>query len=68
MTHKNDNPCSICENYINGVVCDSKECPVYRMKCENKRLRRTITNLKNSMTYMVNPNSIFSGQSEMGMW
>ena len=32
-------PCSICENYIEGVICDNDECPVAKMKAEIERLK-----------------------------
>ena len=31
-------PCSICEKYIEGVICDEYKCPVRKMKDENDRL------------------------------
>ena len=33
-------PCSICEQYIEGVVCTQDECPVAKMKVENDRLKK----------------------------
>lgn len=35
----NREPCSICEYYMNFIVCDNHECPVAIMKAENKRLQ-----------------------------
>lgn len=32
-------PCSICEEYIEGVICDKDKCPVAIMKKENERLK-----------------------------
>lgn len=32
-------PCSICEKYMDGVICEEKECPVAIMKEENERLK-----------------------------
>ncbi len=33
-------PCSICEEYIEGVICDKDKCPVAKMKAENIALNR----------------------------
>lgn len=38
-------PCSICEKYIEGVICDEYKCPVRKMKEENERLRNYNENL-----------------------
>ena len=35
----NYEPCSICEEYIEGVICDKGQCPVGKMKAENERLK-----------------------------
>jgi hypothetical protein len=32
-------PCSICEEFIEGVICDKDKCPVGIMKKENERLQ-----------------------------
>ena len=32
-------PCSICEGYMEGVICDNDECPVAKMKAEIERLK-----------------------------
>ncbi len=40
-------PCSICEEYIKGVVCTQDQCPVAKMKAENERLRKKNERLKN---------------------
>ena len=32
-------PCSICEKYMDGIVCDEDECPVAIMKAEIERLK-----------------------------
>ena len=32
-------PCSICERYMDGVICEEKECPVAIMKEEIERLK-----------------------------
>lgn len=37
MNTKNE-PCSICERYMNGVICEEKECPVAMMKTEIESL------------------------------
>ena len=34
----NYEPCSICEEYIEGVICDKDKCPVGKMKSENEDL------------------------------
>lgn len=36
----NYEPCSICEEYIEGVICDKEKCPVGIMKKEVERLRK----------------------------
>ena len=33
-------PCSICEKYIEGIICDETECPVGIMKKELDRLHK----------------------------
>ena len=33
-------PCSICEEYIEGVICDKDKCPVGKMKKELDRLQK----------------------------
>ena len=38
-------PCSICEKYIKGVICDEYKCPVRKMKEENERLKNYNENL-----------------------
>lgn len=38
MCTKNE-PCSICEKYMNGVVCHEDKCPVAIMKAENETLQ-----------------------------
>ena len=51
MTKKNE-PCSICEAYIEGVECANDGCPVYKMKQENKRLKRTVSSLRSQISKM----------------
>lgn len=41
MVNKNE-PCSICEEYIEGVICDKDKCPVGEMKKENERLQALV--------------------------
>lgn len=36
----NYEPCSICEEYIEGVICDKDKCPVEIMKKEIERLKK----------------------------
>ena len=33
-------PCAICEEYIEGIICDKYECPVAKMKAEVERLEQ----------------------------
>lgn len=40
-------PCSICEEYIEGIACTKNQCPVAKMKAENERLRKKNKHLKN---------------------
>ena len=35
-------PCSICERYMDGVICEEKECPVAIMKEEIERLKQKV--------------------------
>ena len=51
MAKKNE-PCSICEAYIDGVECANSGCPVYEMKEENKRLKKTISSLRSKIRKM----------------
>lgn len=60
-------PCEICEEYIKGVICDKDKCPVAKVKAENARLRKEISNLKLEMSYMKSPNRIWDAH-EMGCW
>lgn len=45
MSMKNE-PCSICEEWIDGVICDKDKCPVAIMKAENERQKAEIERLK----------------------
>ena len=42
-----DNPCSICEEYMKGKVCDKRnECPVGIMKRKYLEIKRELKELK----------------------
>lgn len=41
-------PCSICEQYIEGVVCTYDKCPVAKMKAEIEEHKSEISILKDS--------------------
>lgn len=41
MSMKNE-PCSICEEWIDGVICDKDKCPVAIMKAEIERQKAEI--------------------------
>lgn len=58
-------PCSICENYINYTRCDQDKCPVKKMKEENERLKKELSDLRLRMSYMTNPFAI-GDRHEMG--
>lgn len=64
-------PCSICEAYIEGVECENSGCPVYEMKQENKRLKRTVSSLRSQISKIKSDASwdedIRRGQVQ-GMW
>jgi hypothetical protein len=64
-------PCSICEEYIEGAECEKSECPVFKMKQENKRLKSTASSLRNKINRMKSDASwdedIRRGQVQ-GMW
>ena len=67
-------PCKVCENYINGAICDNDRCPVDKMKAENKALKaeneamkKEISRLRLEMSYMKSPNRI-GDSHEMGAW
>ena len=60
-------PCEICEGYIKGVPCEHTNCPVAKMKAENKALKNEIQKLKHEMSYMSSPNTI-GDSHEMGCW
>lgn len=49
---KRNEPCSICEAYIEGVECENDGCHVYEMKQENKRLKRTVSSLRSKISKM----------------
>ena len=38
-------PCSICEEYIEGVICNKDKCPVAKMKAEFEKLRTDYGNM-----------------------
>ena len=48
-------PCSICEEYIEGVICDKDKCPVGRMKKEFERLKAEIRNTDNALVSLDRP-------------
>lgn len=70
VAKKND-PCSICKNYMVGVACQNEACPVFEMKVENLRLKKTIYNLRSQINKMKSDASwdddIRRGQVQ-GMW
>lgn len=41
----NKEPCSICEEYIEGVVCDKDKCPVAQLKNNFEKALKTIDGL-----------------------
>lgn len=45
MNTKNE-PCSICEKYMDGVACDEHECPVAIMKAEIERYKSVLPYLE----------------------
>lgn len=45
----NNEPCGICEEFIEGVICDKDKCPVSIMKKENEKLKAAIYNLKEDL-------------------
>lgn len=70
MAKKNE-PCSICEEYIDGVDCALDGCPVFEMKEENKKLKKTVSSLRGKIRSMESAASwdeeIRRGQVQ-GMW
>ena len=60
-------PCKVCEEYINGAICDNDKCPVAKMKAENEALKKEISRLRLEMSYMKSPNTI-GDSHEMGAW
>lgn len=42
-------PCSICEEYIEGVACTKDQCPVAKMKAENERLEKRLEEEKHAL-------------------
>ena len=52
---RDNEPCSICEEYIDGVICDKDRCPVGIMKKENKRLKAEIRNTDNHLVLLDRP-------------
>lgn len=45
----NYEPCSICEEYIEGVACTKDQCPVAKMKAENERLEKRLEEEKHAL-------------------
>lgn len=68
---KTDDPCSICEAFIEGIECANNECPVYKIKAENKMLKETVSSLRAKIQRMKSAASwdedIRRGQVQ-GMW
>lgn len=60
-------PCVICEGYMKGVSCENENCPVWKIKAENKALKEEVSKLRLEMSYMHNPNTI-GDRHEMGCW
>lgn len=60
-------PCRICEEYMEGVICDKDKCPIAKMKAENEALKKEISRLRLEMSYMKSPNRI-GDSHEMGAW
>ena len=58
-------PCSICEMWIDGVVCDNHECPVAAMKRENEALKARVDELELNASYDFE-NSLHDRIYEMG--
>lgn len=46
-----DEPCSICELWMDGIKCEQYTCPVYRMKLENEYLKAKISRLESDRAY-----------------
>lgn len=49
-------PCSICEEYIEGVACTKDQCPVAKMKAEIERLTNENSKLaetNNALNYQI---------------
>lgn len=42
-------PCSICEEYIEGIACTKDQCPVAKMKAENERLEKRLEEEKHAL-------------------
>lgn len=64
-------PCYICEAYTEGVECENTNCPVFEMKRENKRLKKTVSTLRGQIRKIKSDASwdddIRRGQVQ-GMW
>ena len=67
----NNEPCSICEEYIADVQCDKSECPVFQMKAENEKLKKRVASLRAEVQRLKSSASwdedIRRGQVQ-GMW
>ena len=55
----NKEPCSICEEYIEGVICDKDKCPVALMKKEIERLHKLQKPTETSGFKIVNGKVVF---------
>lgn len=53
----NYEPCSICEEYIEGVICDKDKCPVWKMKKEIERFHK-LQNPTETSGFIVEDNKI----------
>lgn len=42
-------PCAICEEWIEGVICDKDKCPISIIKKENENLKAMIYNLSEDL-------------------
>ena len=71
MIDRND-PCTRCEFYMFGIECDEKNCLIFKMKEENKKLKASNRRLKAEISRLKsydNATSITIGDvHEMGAW
>lgn len=58
--------CNMCTEYAKGIRCENKDtCALLKIIKENKALKRENAELRQKMSYMIDPNAI-GNRNDMG--